>query len=120
MLGAIREALAEAGLDPSLVDQAMEDPATWDEVLKEHRELVENTRSFGVPTIRLEDGATIFGPVISQLPDDADGVELWRHVSWLARYENFSELKRDRSIPNDLPAALWRRQQRELQAEAKS
>ncbi|CAN5818380.1 hypothetical protein BH23ACT1_BH23ACT1_07770 [soil metagenome] len=28
--------------------------------------------------------------------------ELWRHVSWLARYENFSELKRDRTLALDL------------------
>ena len=56
--------------------------------------------------------------MISQLPDDADGVELWKHVSWLVRYENFSEVKRDRTIPNDLPAAIWRAQQREAQAGA--
>jgi predicted DsbA family dithiol-disulfide isomerase len=114
-LGAIHEALAEAGLDPSMCDQAMDDPSTWDEVLKEHAALVENTRSFGVPTIALVDtpGAVIFGPVISKMPSDDDGVELWRHVSWLARYENFSELKRDRTIPNDLPAAVWRRRERE-------
>lgn len=113
MLGAIRESLAEAGFDSSLVDQALEDPSTWEEVLKEHRDLVENTRSFGVPTIRVEGGGTIFGPVISELPNDEDAVELWRHVSWLAAYENFSELKRDRTIPNALPAAKWRREQRE-------
>ncbi|MGI8756886.1 MAG: hypothetical protein ACR2MB_13720 [Acidimicrobiales bacterium] len=29
-------------------------------------------------------------------------VELWRHVRWLARYENFSELKRDRTLRPDL------------------
>lgn len=120
MIAAIHESLEEAGLDPSLCDQAMEDPSTWEAVLKEHRDLVENTRSFGVPTIVLDGGAVIFGPVISQLPNDEDGVELWRHVSWLARYENFSELKRDRTIPNDLPAALWRRRQRELEAHAHS
>jgi hypothetical protein len=98
----------------------MDDPSTWDEVLKEHRDLVDNTRSFGVPTIVLDGDATIFGPVISELPTDEDAVELWRHVAWLARYENFSELKRDRTIPNSLPAALWRRQQRELEAQKTS
>lgn len=114
-LVAVREALEEAGFDPGLVDQAMEDPSTWDEVLAEHRALVENTRSFGVPTIVLDggEGPAIFGPVISQLPSDEDGQALWQHVSWLTRYENFSELKRDRTIANDLPAAEWRRRQRE-------
>jgi len=119
-LVAVRESLEEAGLDPSLVDKAMADESTWDAVLAEHNELIANTRSFGVPTIVLEggEGLAIFGPVISELPTDDDGVELWKHVSWLARYENFSELKRDRTIKNDLPAAVWRARQRELQAQA--
>jgi hypothetical protein len=119
-LVAVRESLEEAGLDPSLVDKAMADESTWDAVLAEHNELIANTRSFGVPTIVLDggEGLAIFGPVISELPTDDDGVELWKHVSWLARYENFSELKRDRTIKNDLPAALWRARQRELQAQA--
>ena len=73
----------------------MADESTWDAVLAEHNELIANTRSFGVPTIVLDggEGLAIFGPVISELPTDDDGVELWKHVSWLARYENFSELK---------------------------
>lgn len=118
MLLAIRESLTEAGLDESLLDQALEDPTTWDRVLEEHNDLVSNTRSFGVPTIRLDGGTgpAIFGPVISEMPSDEDGIELWKHVSWLARYENFSELKRDRTIPNSLPAAIWRREQREAAA----
>jgi hypothetical protein len=121
-LVAVRESLEEAGLDPSLVDKAMADESTWDAVLAEHNELIANTRSFGVPTIVLDggEGLAIFGPVISELPTDDDGVELWKHVSWLARYENFSELKRDRTIKNDLPAALWRARQRELQAQAEA
>jgi 2-hydroxychromene-2-carboxylate isomerase len=118
MLAAIRESLEEAGLDPSLLDKALADESTWDAVLAEHNELIANTRSFGVPTIVLESGDAIFGPVISQLPGDDDGVELWKHVSWLTRYENFSEVKRDRTIKNDLPAAIWRAEQREAEARA--
>ena len=113
---AIRESLEEAGLDPELGEKAMADQGTWEAVLEEHNVLIANTRSFGVPTIVLDDGAAIFGPVISEMPTDDDGIELWKHVSWLVRYENFSELKRDRTIKNDLPAAVWRAQQRALQA----
>lgn len=113
---AIRESLEEAGLDPELGEKAMADRDTWEAVLEEHNALIANTRSFGVPTIVLDDGAAIFGPVISQMPADDEGVELWKHVSWLVRYENFSELKRDRTIKNDLPAAVWRAEQRARQA----
>lgn len=91
-------ALADAGLDTTLRDVAAGDESTRQEVGHDHRELVERTRSFGVPTIVLDGGAgpAIFGPVISRLPDDDDTVALWRHVSWLARHEDFAELKRER------------------------
>lgn len=97
-------ALEAAGLDPGLQDKAMADEGTWTRVEDEHRALVERTRSFGVPTIVLDggEGPAIFGPVISEVPDDDDAVELFRHVAWLTRYENFSELKRDRTVLPDL------------------
>lgn len=100
----VRAALVEAGLDPQLTDKAMADDATWKAVEAEHHALVSRTRSFGVPTIVLDggEGPAIFGPVISEIPDDEDAVELFRHVAWLVRYENFSELKRDRVIEPDL------------------
>ena len=101
----VKGALADAGLDSALFDRALADPSTWDTVLSEHLDLVNNTRSFGVPTICLDGGSgpAIFGPVISNPPtSDDDAVNLWRSVSWLIRYENFSELKRNRTIDPDL------------------
>ncbi len=115
MATAVRGALEEVGLDVEWCEEALAEPATWEAVLEEHHGLIERTRSFGVPTIVLDGGRgpAIFGPVISELPTDDDAVELWRHVSWLARYENFSELKRERSKAPDLPAMPWYQAQRE-------
>ena len=112
MVVAVKESLAEVGLDPALCDQALKDPTTWEEVLAEHRALIERTGAFGVPTIVMDDGTgpAIFGPVISALPSDGDAVTLWEHVSWLARYENLYELKRGRTNQPDLPAIEWRQQ----------
>ncbi|MPZ89397.1 MAG: hypothetical protein GEU81_15275 [Nitriliruptorales bacterium] len=100
----VRAALAGAGLDPELSDKAMADDGTWEAVEAEHSALVERTRSFGVPTIVLDggEGPAMFGPVISEVPDDEDAVKLFHHVAWLVRYENFSELKRDRTLTPDL------------------
>jgi predicted DsbA family dithiol-disulfide isomerase len=114
MATAVRGALTEVGLDVGWCDEALADAATWASVLDEHHDLISRTRSFGVPTIVLDAGTgpAIFGPVISELPSDADAVELWRHVSWLARHDNFSELKRERINPPDLPAIDWYRAQR--------
>ena len=100
----IGSALRAAGGTEALLDKAIGDPGTWAVIESEHAALVERTRSFGVPTIVLDDGdgPSIFGPVISKVPTDDDAVQLWRSVAWLTRYENFSELKRDRTITPDL------------------
>jgi protein-disulfide isomerase-like protein with CxxC motif len=100
----VAAALEDAGLEPALCEKGWADPSTADQVASEHRALCDRTRSFGVPTIVLDggQGPAIFGPVVSELPTDEEAVELWRHVSWLVRYENFSELKRDRVNAPDL------------------
>lgn len=100
----VEAALRDAGLDAALCDEAWSDPSTQERVASEHRALCDRTRSFGVPTIVLDggDGPAIFGPVISEVPDDDAAVELWRHVRWLTRYDNFAELKRDRTSLPDL------------------
>ena len=107
----IEVALAAAGSYEALIDKALGDEQTWAIVASEHAALVERTRSFGVPTIVLDDGEgpSIFGPVISEVPTDDDAVQLWRSVAWLTRYENFSELKRDRTIQPDLESVRRRK-----------
>jgi len=39
-------------------------------------------------------GAALFGPVISRLPGPQDAVRLWDHVTGLASFPGFAELKR--------------------------
>ncbi len=114
MAVAVKASLAEAGLDEAWCDDALADPTTWDAVLAEHDELNERTGAFGVPTLVLDGGRglAMFGPVISELPSDEDAVTLWQHAHWLTRYGNFSELKRQRLAPPDLPTAAWWREQR--------
>jgi predicted DsbA family dithiol-disulfide isomerase len=120
MAVAVKAALAEVGLDVGWCDAAMADRSTWDAVLAEHDELNERTGAFGVPTLVLDGGRglAMFGPVISELPSDEDAVALWRHALWLTRYGNFSELKRRRANPPDLPTAAWWREQRAKQEPA--
>ena len=105
-LDTIRAAAVDAGFDASLVDDALADDSTWETLKSEHTILCDETRSFGVPTIRLDggQGPALFGPVISNPAESTEeAVELWRHVRWLTAYDNFAELKRDR-LPPDLEA----------------
>jgi 2-hydroxychromene-2-carboxylate isomerase len=114
-----RLALADIGTDPAYADRVMADSASWAAVLAEHRHWAARMRVFGVPTLILgESGATdgdgeldvIFGPVLRQLPSDADGLALWRHLRGLARVGVVYELKRFKSLHSraDLPNAVPR------------
>jgi hypothetical protein len=98
----LHNALRDCDLDPALFDEANSDPATWAQLVDEHTTLVKETKAFGVPVIRLDDGTALFGPVISELPTDDDALELFRSSVFLTRYANFAELKRDRTVPLDL------------------
>jgi len=92
----IRVALTAAGLDPATVDRALADPTTAEEVRGQHREAVESVQAFGVPTIILESGRGIFGPVVSLAPAGEEAGRVWDHVRWLAEFDGFFELKRER------------------------
>lgn len=101
----VRGALVDSGVSADRHDLAMADGSTWANVVAGHYDLVNSTRSFGVPTVRLDAGAgpALFGPVISHEPaTDAEAVELWQATLFLTRYDNFSELKRDRLEQPDL------------------
>lgn len=58
-------------MDPGLVDEAIADPTTSDEVLSDHRRVVE-AAGFGVPTLFFPDGQCLFGPVLIDPPTGAD------------------------------------------------
>ena len=92
----IREALTAAGLDPATVDRALADHTTAREVRGQHQEAVESVQAFGVPTIVLESGRGIFGPVVSLAPAGEEAGRVWDHVRWLADFDGFFELKRER------------------------
>jgi 2-hydroxychromene-2-carboxylate isomerase len=95
VLSLVQEALADVGLDSSLVEKAMGDPQTREHVLRDHRTAVERVGAFGVPTIVLESGKGIFGPVIED-EGATEPAEMWSHVRWLIEKEGFFELKRER------------------------
>jgi 2-hydroxychromene-2-carboxylate isomerase len=94
--GVVATALAAAGLKPDLVDAALEDDSTTDDVRAEHDAAVAEVGAFGVPTIVLSSGAGIFGPVVSTAPSGEPAAVLWDHVRYLIETDAFFELKRER------------------------
>lgn len=92
-----RDALTQIGINPSLVDEAMDDDATREEVLADHAEARDSYEAFGVPWLVL-DGQKIgfYGPVIDKVPTGQDAVDLWTHASWMLRQPYLYEFKRER------------------------
>ncbi len=98
-VGAVLERL---GLDPGAVE-ALDDPARDGVVRAEtDRALKVTGRDVGTPILHFgpPDGPAFFGPVISRLPSAEDALRLWDHVSGLAGFGGFAELKRSlREVP---------------------
>jgi len=87
--------LAEVGLDPSLAPRALEDDRTLEEVLTDHRDAVERLRAFGVPWLVVDgDDVGMFGPVIGELLEGQEAVDLWDHFRWVGTRPYLYELKR--------------------------
>ncbi len=94
------ELLAEMGIDPGLVDEAIDDPTTSEEVRADH-ETVVAAGGWGVPTLRFDDGQTFFGPVVVDPPTGDAAVRLWELVCGWREFPHLYELQRPKS-PDDL------------------
>lgn len=93
-----RPALEEVGLDPDIVDRALADASTTDEIAREHGEAVEKYDAFGVPWIVLEDGTKgFFGPVIGERLRGEDAKRLWDNFVYVSSQPYLYELKRGRA-----------------------
>jgi 2-hydroxychromene-2-carboxylate isomerase len=96
--------IASVGLPADLLAAA--DDASWDDVIRaETTEAIRRTgEGVGTPIITyLPSGNTLFGPVISEVPDDARALKMYDALRTFADFDGFSELKRSERPPLDLP-----------------
>ena len=94
----VRAAVKRAELDPGLVDAALADESTIQDVLNDHEEAVRRYRAFGVPTIAIEGlDVGFYGPIIQDVPRGEDAGEWWDYTAWALRQPNLFEMKRDRA-----------------------
>ena len=86
-----RHLLEEIGLDPSIVESAIADESTHDEVRADHERVI-NSGGYGVPTLYIH-GHCLFGPVLLDPPSGAAAVRLWEAVSLWAEFPHLYELQ---------------------------
>ena len=94
-----RHLLTELGLDPGLVDEAIADESTHDEVKAEHDKVVE-AGGYGVPTLFFpeHDDTCLFGPVVIDPPVDGSSVlRLWVAVTAWLEFPHLYELQRPKT-----------------------
>jgi len=91
-----RELIAAIGLDPALVDAAIADPTTGDEVLAEHMRVTQ-AGGFGVPTLFFPDGQCLFGPVLIDPPAGEAAERLWDAVVAWTAFPHLYEIQRPKS-----------------------
>ena len=107
--GALRadpgEIVRSLGLPSDLLDAA--DDGSWDRTIRaETDEALRRTGpDVGTPIITYNPprGSSLFGPVISEVPDDDRAVDLYDALRTFADFRGFSELKRSARVPLDLP-----------------
>jgi len=90
-----RHLLEQIGLSPDLVDEAIADQTTNDEVKAEHDRVVASG-GFGVPTLFFGDQA-IFGPVLIDPPTGDAAVRLWRMVEGWVEFPHLYEIQRPKT-----------------------
>ena len=93
----IQAAVEMADLDSNIVEAALSDESTIQDVLADHEEAVGRYRAFGVPTVAIADSDVgFYGPIIQFVPRGEEAGEMWDHLEWALRQPNLFELKRDR------------------------
>lgn len=91
-----RQLLTEIGCDPSLVDQAIDDPTTNDEVMADHQRVIDAS-GYGVPMLFFPDGQCLFGPVLVDPPEGDAAVRLWDAVVAWTEFPHLYELQRPKT-----------------------
>jgi 2-hydroxychromene-2-carboxylate isomerase len=91
-----KQVVAELGFEPQLVDQALHDDTTHDEVRADHHTVVA-AGGFGVPTLIFPDGSCLFGPVITPAPTGKAAMRLWELTVGWTEFPHLYEMRRTKT-----------------------
>jgi 2-hydroxychromene-2-carboxylate isomerase len=91
-----RRLLTDIGLEPGLLDAALADETTHDDVRADHQRVLD-AGGFGVPTLFFAGGQCLFGPVLVDPPAGVDAVRLWNVVAGMAELPHVYELQRPKA-----------------------
>jgi 2-hydroxychromene-2-carboxylate isomerase len=87
------EVLRSNGFDPGIVERAIADPSTIDDVRADHDFAAATYGAHGVPTIVTTSGYATYGPVVVPAPAGDDAVALWHLLRGMERFPHLYELR---------------------------
>ena len=103
-----RHLLQEIGLDPALVDRAIADETTHDDVRTEHQKVIDSG-GYGVPTMYMQraDGSEhcLFGPVLIDPPTGDAAIRLWNAVTAWVEFPQLYELQQPKQKHDEIAIA---------------
>lgn len=92
----VAHVLESIGLESSLVETAIADESTNDDVRGDHEAVLAHG-GFGVPTLVLDGTTPLFGPVVTPAPIGKEAGRLWDLVAGWAEFPNLYELRRPKT-----------------------
>ena len=91
-----RQILAEVDLDPDVVDRAIADESTHDDIKADHDAAVARG-GFGVPIIVFDEERLVYGPVVAPAPTGDEALALWDLTVSYSRFPHLYELKKPKT-----------------------
>jgi len=93
-----RELLEQWGFGGDVLDEAIADPTTADEVRADHDFVVGEKAAWGVPTLVFPDGQALFGPVVAPAVYGEEADRLWDLVVGWTEFPHLYELQRPKRV----------------------
>lgn len=90
------EICEEIGVDPAVVQAAIDDATTHDDVKADHDAIVDSG-GFGVPTIIFPGDRQVYGPVVVPAPVGQEALDLWDLTVAYSKVNHLYELKTPKS-----------------------
>jgi 2-hydroxychromene-2-carboxylate isomerase len=90
------EVLGSVDLDPAVVDAAIEDQTTNDDVRADHDRVLE-LGGYGVPTLVIDGSDVLFGPVVTPAPTGDAAGRLWDLTMGWTEFPHLYELRRPKT-----------------------
>ncbi|MCC7076613.1 MAG: DsbA family protein [Acidimicrobiia bacterium] len=115
----------QMGLDVDVVEAALEDPTTHDDVKADHDHVVGRFAAFGVPTLVFGDTRAIFGPVLVPVPSGEAALRLWDLTTGWLEFPGLYEMRKPKTAEDHaaigtafapyLAGRAWQTVQREVE-----